>query len=409
MRKHTRAGLPRMLPRDPAQTFRSSSPLELFFDLIFVVAVSLSSAQLHHAESEAHIGAGVLGYLMVFFGIWWAWMNFTWFASAFDTDDWFYRLLTLTQMAGVLLLAVGTAPAMQAGDFGLMILGYVVMRLALVVQWLRASRSHPGLRRTALRYALGVTLCQAGWIAFLWVPGEWALPAFAVLAIGELAVPVWAESIRQTPWHPGHITDRYGSFTLIVLGESVLASTVAVASAAADSDRLGEIAAIGFTGLALAAGMWWLYFAADVADRLTALRSALPFGYGHYIVFASAGAFSAGISVVLDAELGDTAFGSAVSDRIAAAATLTVPIALFVLGVWLLILRHHLRGPARVLVLIGAVAIAACALLPWAMLFAAIVMAALVALVERERRIGIADEDPAAASEPEPASGDAPR
>lgn len=377
--RKSRAGLTPMRPRDPAQVFRSSSPLELFFDLIFVVAVSFASTQLHHAESGAHVGSGVLSYLLVFFGIWWAWMNFTWFASAFDTDDWFYRLLTLVQMAGVLVLAVGTVSASE-GDFRTLVFAYVVMRLALVTQWLRASRSHPGLRRTALRYAAGIAACQVLWVGFLLVPPGFIAPVFVLFALCELAVPVWAESARKTPWHPDHITDRYGSFTLIVLGESVLASTTAVANALDGAQHIVSLALVGFSGLAIAAGMWWLYFATEVADRLTRLRTALPFGYGHYAVFAAAGAFSAGISVLLDSEVGETGLASA-----AAAATLTVPVAIFVLGVWLLSLRHRLNGATRALVPVGALLIATCAFLPWSILWAAAVMLGIIVLVERHR------------------------
>lgn len=369
-----------MRPRDPAQVFRSPSPLELFFDLIFVVAISFSSAQLHHFERAGEFGTGLIGYLMVFFGIWWAWMNFTWFASAFDTDDWFYRILTLLQMGGVLVLAVGVGPAAEHGDFRTIVVAYVIMRLALVTQWLRASRSHAALRRTALRYAVGIAACQVIWIAFLWVPAHLLVPVWAILALCELAVPVWAESTKQTPWHPEHIADRYGSFTLIVLGESVLASTTAVAAALDSGGHAVELAVIGFSGLTLAAGMWWLYFAAEATERLGRLRTALVFGYGHYAVFAAAGAFSAGISVLLDSEVHAADLASA-----AAAATLTVPIAVFVLGVWMLILRHRLRGATRALVPIGAVLIAASALLPWSIVWAAALLVALVALVERHR------------------------
>jgi len=94
-----------MRAREPDEPYRSSTPLELFYDLCFVVAVSLAAARLHHALGEQHIGAGLLGYLMVFFAIWWAWMNFTWFASAYDTDDALYRGTTLVQIAGALVLA----------------------------------------------------------------------------------------------------------------------------------------------------------------------------------------------------------------------------------------------------------------------------------------------------------------
>ncbi|MCI1748433.1 MAG: low temperature requirement protein A [Acidipropionibacterium sp.] len=112
-----------MRPRDPSEQHRAASPLELFFDLVFVVAVSFSSQTLHHMEADGHLGAGILGYLMVFFAIWWAWMNFTWFATAFDTDDWLYRVMTIIQMAGVLILAAGTVPAMEHHDFTVVTIG----------------------------------------------------------------------------------------------------------------------------------------------------------------------------------------------------------------------------------------------------------------------------------------------
>lgn len=369
-----------MRPRDPAQLVRAASPLELFFDLIFVVAVSLSSAEFHHLQSAGQVFSGGLSYLMMFFAIWWAWVNFTWFASAFDTDDWLYRLLTIVQMGGVLILATGAAPAMSEGDFRLPVVGYVVMRLAMVTQWLRASRSHPDLRITALRYAAGIVALQVLWVGFVFVPAPWVLPAFGVLVVGELAVPVWAESARLTPWHADHIGDRYGSFTLIVLGESVLASTTAVVAAAGDGRHLGELSLIGACGFVLAAGMWWLYFATNVNERLEGLGPALRFGYGHFVVFAAAGAFSSGISVLLDSEVG----AASLSPQLAAA-TLTVPVGVFVLGVWLLILRHRLPPVTRGVVPVLAAVLAGCAFLPWGFLFAAAVMVVLVVLVEGHR------------------------
>jgi len=67
-----------MTPRSPHEAHRTATPLELFFDLVFVVAIAQAAAELHHAVSEAHAVQGLMGYLMVFFAIWWAWMNFTW-------------------------------------------------------------------------------------------------------------------------------------------------------------------------------------------------------------------------------------------------------------------------------------------------------------------------------------------
>jgi low temperature requirement protein LtrA len=102
-----------MVARDTGERHRASTPLELLFDLTFVVAVAAAAAQLAHAIVEDHAAQGLLGYLMVFFAIWWAWMNFTWFASAHDRDDTPYRLVTLVQMSGVLVLAAGVPAAMN--------------------------------------------------------------------------------------------------------------------------------------------------------------------------------------------------------------------------------------------------------------------------------------------------------
>lgn len=87
-----------MRPRDPGEEGRTASTLELFFDLVFVVAVSIAAVQLHHALTEGHVLDGIVNYAIVFFAIWWAWMNFTWFATSFDTDDWLYRVLTIGQI-----------------------------------------------------------------------------------------------------------------------------------------------------------------------------------------------------------------------------------------------------------------------------------------------------------------------
>jgi len=103
-----------------------------------VVAVAQASSGLHHDLSEGHITDGVSGYFFIFFAVWWAWMNFTWFASAYDTDDVAYRLTTLVQMAGALVFAAGVPRAFVGGDFVVITLGYVIMRLAMVTQWLSA-------------------------------------------------------------------------------------------------------------------------------------------------------------------------------------------------------------------------------------------------------------------------------
>ncbi|MGW1817291.1 low temperature requirement protein A [Streptomyces sp. NPDC002125] len=324
-----------MVARLAGEEHRTATALELFFDLCFVTAVAQASAAFEHELAEGHIGHGVLGYAMVFFAIWWAWMNFTWFASAYDTDDVPYRLLTLVQITGALILAAGAADALQHEDFTVITWGYVVMRLAMVTQWLRAARSDPERRRSCVRYAVGILIVQVGWVARLALPEDWGLPLFAVLVVAELAVPVWAESAAMTTWHPHHIAERYGLFTLIVLGETITAATAAVRTALDGETALGDIATLVVGGVLTVFALWWLYFAQNAPRRLDGLRSAILWGYGHYAVFASAAAVGAGLAVNVAHATGH----GHLSDR-ATAAVFTVPVAVFVTLVWLL---HH-RG-----------------------------------------------------------------
>ncbi|MGW1463318.1 low temperature requirement protein A [Streptomyces sp. NPDC002308] len=290
-----------MRARDPDEEHRASTPLELLFDLTFVVAVSQAAAQLHHALAEDHVGSGLVGYAAVFFAIWWAWMNFTWFASAYDTDDVPYRLVTLLQMAGVLVLAAGVPAAFQDGDFTVVVIGYVIMRVAMIAQWLRAASQHPEGRRCALRYASGIAVAQLGWVARLWVPDAWQAATFVALVLVELSVPAWAESRgNNTSWHPEHIAERYGLFTIIVLGEVILASLAAVQSAVSDHGLTTAVLLIAIGGLLLVFGLWWMYFTGGEIG-LPTLRSALTWGYAHYGVFASLAALGAGLEAAVDA------------------------------------------------------------------------------------------------------------
>lgn len=364
------AGLHRMTPRDPAEPHRAASPLELLFDLVFVVAVSFSSQELHHLLAEGHVADGIVSYLMLFFAVWWAWMNFT----SFDTDDWLYRLTTIVQMAGALILAAGSHAAMQDHDFTAVTIGYVVMRLALVSQWLRAAAGSRELQGTALRYASGITVVQVAWLLRLLLPGTVGTIAFVVLVAAEVAVPIWAEAQRPTPWNPHHITERYSLFTLILLGESILASANSIVEAiGAGGHHLPALLTLAVVGLCLAAGMWWVYFSREQHQHIGELRHTLTFGYFHYVIFAAAGAFSAGIEVTVDALGGEVQLSA-----VAVAAALTVPVALFLLGVWWSTLRHALGAPGNALLLVGvAIVLAGTAL---GGLTAAIVAAAGVAL-----------------------------
>lgn len=379
MSEHTQESAPTrplalpMRPRSPAELHRASTPLELLFDLVFVVAVAQASAGLHHMLAEGHAGLGALRFAMIFFGIWWAWMNFSWFASAYDTDDVLYRLTTFVQLLGALILAAGVPAAFNDSNFKLMVGGYVVMRLALVTQWLRAARADPQHRSTALRYATGVTFVQALWILRLLAPASWQIAGFVLLALGELAVPIWAERAGVTTWHPGHIAERYGLFTIIVLGESILSSALGIQSAAQESGFGGALLEISAGALLIVLSMWWLYFDRNADDMLTSLRVAFVWGYGHLFLFAAAAAVGAGLAVAID-----VATHHAEISGLLAGAAVAVPVALYLLALLLMHLRPSERGWQFLPSLVTAALVAVTPFTGHAVLLAGVLLAGLV-------------------------------
>jgi low temperature requirement protein LtrA len=378
-----------MRPRDATEPSRAASSLELFFDLVFVIAVSIAASTLHEhlvAGSESTLQA--LGsYLCVFFAVWWAWMNFTWFATSFDNDDWLYRVMTFLQMGGVLVLAAGISPVFDDGNFAVAVAGYVVMRLAMVGQWIRASRTGGAAGRAATRYAVGIVIVQVLWIAWLWIPDSVQMPGFIVLILAELSVPVVAERSGRTPWHPEHIADRYGGFTLILLGESLLASANAViealhAGAGEGGDAAGDgvptvrLVGLGILAFVVTAGLWWIYFSAPHAEQVTTLSRSLRFGYVHYIVFAAAGAFSAGVETQISSLSGETRLGEVASDF-----AVTVPVAVFVLAVWWISVLPAGDRVLNTVLPVGAVLVLLDPLVPVPVVLTAVVVAVMVAAV----------------------------
>src|SRR5580765_9079182 len=142
----------RMAGRDPHEAHRAATPLELLFDLTFATSFGLAASESASVLAGGHFIAALVGFGFASFAICWAWINFSWFASAYDTDDWVFRLVTMVQMVGVLVLAIGL-PRMFASiehgqrlDNSVMVLGYVIMRVALLFQWLRAAREDPARR-----------------------------------------------------------------------------------------------------------------------------------------------------------------------------------------------------------------------------------------------------------------------
>ncbi|GGU01187.1 low temperature requirement protein A [Actinomadura citrea] len=320
----------RMVARDLGEPHRVSSPLELLFDLTFVAAVSQVAGRLAHATESGHVGDSLAPFLMTFFAIWWAWMNFTWFASAYDTDDVPYRLMTFVQMAGVLILAAGVPDAF-GGDFTTVTIGYLVMRVGLVTLWLRAAAAHPEGRATALRYAIGLSVVQVFWVARLALPDQGPMWVFFVCAALDLSVPPIAERPGMTTWHPHHIAERYGLFTIILLGESVLASTNAVQDAV-EHGVGGALVTIALAGLAILFALWWIYFSEPAGEGLERRRDrSFLWGYGHYFVFAALAATGAGLETAVASSGHHIEAGARL-----VAASVTIPVAVVLVMLWVL-------------------------------------------------------------------------
>jgi len=341
--------------RDADEQHRVSTPLELFFDLCFVVAVGQAGRELAHAIGQDQVGHGLTAYAAIFFAVWWPWMNYSWFASGFDPDDIPFRLATFAQIAGSLVIAAGVPRAFEDRDYRVMVAGYVLVRLAFASQWIRVHRDNPGLRTTALRWGGGVLVVQLLWVLLQWVHGTAFEDGYVILVVIELLVPYWAGRASQMPFHPYHIAERYGLFTLIVLGETVSAATVAIQEAMSDHEDIRELSALALGGLLIVFSAWWIYFAHEMGERLAQGSSAFLWGYGHYPVFASAAAIGAGTEVAAA-----WTTGSEHISAVLAAGSVTVPSAVFFVVVWALQARHFKNGWAQAIIPTMAAAVLLC-------------------------------------------------
>lgn len=297
----------RMTGRDPHEPGRASTPLELLFDLTFVVAFGTAANELAHALAADHVGSGIAAFAFATFGISWAWINFTWFASAYDTDDWVYRITTMLQMVGVLIFALGIKPMFESvtqhGETlnnDVIVWGYVVMRVAMILQWLRAGRHDPERRAACRTYVVSIAVAQVLWCVLALVDLSVGL-TFALIVIPfvvEIGGPAIAELRRGgTPWHAHHIAERYGLMVIITLGEGMI-GTMAAINVLAEDGLSWEIGLFTLAGTALTFGTWWCYFAVPTGEVLHARRErSFGFGYGAMALFGSIVAIGAGLHV----------------------------------------------------------------------------------------------------------------
>ena len=359
----------RMRGRDRHEAHRVATPLELLFDLTFVVSFGIAASQLAHALAEGHYGTGLVGFGFASFGICWAWINFSWFASAYDTDDWIFRVVTMVQMIGVLVFAIGL-PRMFASieegehfDNAVMVLGYVIMRVALVSQWLRAARQDPARRRSSLTYAIAVSAAQLGWVALILINLSVGAGIFfsVLLVVIELTGPIVAE--RQgggTPWHAHHIVERNSLFAIIALGEGVVGTVAALSAVIEQQGWTRDTAFAGVAGTGLTFGMWWVYSMLPSAAVLHAHRDrSFVWGYGQMLIVTAIVATGAGLHVAATFIEHKAHIGA-----LATVLTVAVPVCVFLASIYALYYYLVRRfDPFHVWLLTGSAAVAAVAVM----------------------------------------------
>lgn len=321
-----------MSGRDPRQGDRVSTPLELLFDLTFAAAFGVAGTQFAHLVAEGAVGTGIVAFCFAVFAIVWAWINFTWFASAFDCDDWIYRLTTMVQMVGVVILALGLPTFFAAlhhhrADNLVMVLGYVVMRLAMLFQWGRVAVQAPEHRRAATAYVWTILLAQVGWVlvALAHTSVTVFFCAALVLVAIEILGPLIAERHWSTPWHAHHIAERYGLLAIITLGEGVIGTVAASATSIEEGSGWDTDAVLVVMAGILTFGLWWMYFSVDFANVLHRRRSgSFTFGYGHIPLLGALAAVGAGLHVA-----GYYLAGEARISNATAAASVIGPVGLY--------------------------------------------------------------------------------
>ena len=362
----------RLAGRDPDEPHRTATPLELLYDLVFVVAFGQAANELAHYVAEDHVRTGVLGFAFAVFAISWAWISYSWFASAYDEDDWVCRLATMVQMVGVVILALGLPEVFASIDHGevldngVVVAGYIVMRVPMAFQWLRASRHDPARRPAHLTYVWTILVAQVGWTAlvFLSLPIGTTFALCLILYAIELAGPAIAERRKGgTPWHPHHIAERYSLLVIITLGEGII-GTVASLSAVVHGPGGWSVDAILVTvaGVGLTFGLWWSYFTAPWGELLALHRERSFFwGYLHMLVFGALAAVGAGLHVAAYYLEHHTEIGP-----VGTVLSVAVPLAVFVVAlyaIWTAMMRTRdpfhtglLLGTGAVLVLAVALA-----------------------------------------------------
>jgi low temperature requirement protein LtrA len=285
---------------------RRASWLELFFDLVFVVAIAQLAEQLVHEHDLR--GFAIFGGL--FLPVYIAWQGFSFYADRFDTDDVLFRVVILAGMLAVAALAVQVPDVAEGRRSAGFVVAYVTLRTLLVALYLRVWPHVPEARPLVVRYAGGYSVSIAIWLASLLVapPGRYVFWAVG-LALEYLMPPLARRIHERIPTDVEHVPERFALFTLIVLGESIVAVALGTAGQAW-AFASASTAALGFVAIAC---IWWVYFDRGIAGGLKrAPGTILVFSYVQIPLLAALTAVGAGLHLLIEeADGGHVAAGAA--------------------------------------------------------------------------------------------------
>jgi low temperature requirement protein LtrA len=272
---------------------RHASYLELFFDLVFVVAI----AQLAHELVLDHSLGGFAVFAGLFLPVFIAWQGFSVYADRFDTDDVVFRVVILAGMLAILALAV-QVPDAAGGDSSGFVVAYVVLRSLMIALYLRAYRHVPDARPLIVRYTGGYSLGVGLWILSLALDSPERYALWGVALAWEYSLPWLYRRLHAfIPVNVSHLPERFALFTIIVLGESLLAVALGVAG----RDWEASAAVVAALGFVVAAAIWWTYFGSGIVLALERSTTAiLVFAYAHIPLLVALTAVGAGITLAIE-------------------------------------------------------------------------------------------------------------
>ncbi len=273
---------------------RHASWLELFFDLVFVVAIT----ELSHSLVVDHSAGGFLRFAALFVPVWVAWQGYMAYATRFDTDDLGFRLAYFGAMLAIAAMAVLIGDVAHGDHSAAFAVAYVVLRTIMLVLYWRAWLAVPEARPLIRFYGLGYAVGAGFWLVSLLFPTPWRYVVWIVAQVLELSLPPLSTQLhRRIPTSARHLPERWALFTLIVLGESVVA--VAVATAGADWHFTSAAAAV--LGFSSVAAIWWLYFDRQAAVVLRgSTMSVVIYSYAHLPLLIGLAAMSAGLRLLIE-------------------------------------------------------------------------------------------------------------